>query len=63
MVPYLKWIHLTLDSWRAGRDNQCWKLSRALMEQLRRYGDPEGFMEAESENASSYIRPVPLLGP
>jgi len=32
MVPYLKGIHLTLDSWRAGRDYAGWKLTgRALV--------------------------------
>jgi hypothetical protein len=28
-----------------------------------RYGDPEGFMKAESESAPSYVRPIPHLGP
>ena len=27
MVPYLKGIHLTLDSWREGRDKDVWKTS------------------------------------
>lgn len=27
MVPYLKGIHLTLDSWRPNRDEDGWKLS------------------------------------
>ena len=26
MVPYLKGIHLTLDSWRKGRDEEGWKV-------------------------------------
>ena len=28
MVPYLKGFHLTLDSWREGRDVDDWKKSR-----------------------------------
>ena len=28
MVPYLKGIHLTLDSWRPQRDSEGWKDSR-----------------------------------
>jgi hypothetical protein len=40
MVPYFKGINLTLDNGRAGRYNQGWKCLRALMEQLRRGGDP-----------------------
>ena len=28
MCPYLKGIHQTLDSWRAGRDKDSWKLNR-----------------------------------
>ena len=30
MVPYLKGIHLTLDSWRPNRDSDGWKLSFGL---------------------------------
>jgi hypothetical protein len=26
MVPYLKGMHLTLDSWRPNRDSESWKL-------------------------------------
>ncbi|KAI2492587.1 hypothetical protein MHU86_21971 [Fragilaria crotonensis] len=26
MVPYLKGLHLTLDFWRGGRDNEGWKI-------------------------------------
>jgi hypothetical protein len=40
LVPYLKGIHLTLDSWRSGRNEDGWKRSRADMEQLRRHGYP-----------------------
>jgi hypothetical protein len=28
MVPYLKGLHLTLDSWRSGRDEGGWKLGK-----------------------------------
>ena len=27
MVPYLKGIHLTIDSWRPHRDKDCWRVS------------------------------------
>lgn len=28
MVPFLKGLHLTLDSWRAGRKEDGWKVSQ-----------------------------------
>ena len=34
MVPYLKGIHHTLESWRIGRDEDGWKFSRAQWEDL-----------------------------
>jgi hypothetical protein len=44
MVTYLKGIHLTLDGWRGGRDEQSWKQSQSWMEYLRRNGDPKGLL-------------------
>jgi len=26
ITPYLKGLHLTIDSWRLGRDKECWKV-------------------------------------
>jgi hypothetical protein len=60
-VPYLKGIHLTLDSWRSGRNEDGWKQSRAGMEQLRRHGDPEEAMKVISEEAPVLVIPVPCL--
>jgi hypothetical protein len=40
LVQHLKGIHLTLDGWRSGRNEEGWKRSCADMEQLRRHGDP-----------------------
>jgi hypothetical protein len=30
LTPYLKGLHLTLDSWRPGRDEEGWKISSGL---------------------------------
>jgi hypothetical protein len=60
-VTYLKGIHLTLDGWRSGRNEEGWKRSPADMEQLRRHGDPEGALKALSEEAPSLVIPVPRL--
>ena len=39
MVPYLKGIHLTLDSWRDHRDQEGWKIPHSLREKLEIYED------------------------
>ena len=39
MVPYLKGIHLTLDSWRNHRDQEGWKIPHSLREKLEIYED------------------------
>ena len=33
LVPFLKGLHLTLDSWRGGRDDDSWKLKLSKIEQ------------------------------
>jgi hypothetical protein len=58
LVPYLMAIHLTLDSWRSGRNKDGWKRSRADMEHMRRHGDPEEAMKVISEEAPSLVIPV-----
>jgi hypothetical protein len=39
MVPYLKGVHLTLDSWREGRREDGWKRSQKEMDLLRKNSD------------------------
>ena len=59
-VPYLKGLHLTLDSWRAGRDYGGWKLrGRELIAAVE-----EGKVTMEQpENAPSFVRAVDRLVP
>jgi hypothetical protein len=61
LVTYLKGIHLTLDSWRLGRNQDGWKRTRANMEYLRRNGCPEEMMKALSDEAPRLVMPVPHL--
>jgi hypothetical protein len=61
LVPYLKGIHLTLDSSRPGRNKDGWKRTRADMEHLRRNGYPEETMKALSDEAPRLVMPVPRL--
>ena len=58
MVPYLKGVHLTLDSWRAGRNSAGWKLrGRELLAAME-----EGKVTMEQpENAPSTARAVDRL--
>lgn len=72
MQTYLRGIHMTLDSWRPGRDEEGWKLGArarnliALLEALRDEGgaELEEGMTVEVEgrdNAPEYVTPVPRL--
>jgi hypothetical protein len=61
LVTYLKGIHLTLDGWRSGRNDDGWKRSWADTEQLRRHGDPEEAMKVIREEAPSLVIPVSRL--
>jgi hypothetical protein len=61
LVPYLKGIHLTLDSWKSDRNEDGWKLTRADMEHLRRDGYPKETMKSLSDEAPRIVKPVPRL--
>jgi hypothetical protein len=49
MVPYLKGIHQTLDSWRPNRDKDGWKLTMKEIARLRRRGREEEQGEPPTE--------------
>ena len=50
LVPYLKGIHLTLESWRSNRDSEGWGVTR----------DPEeGFMYDDRWEYAEEIRDAP----
>lgn len=57
LVPYLKGIHLTLDSWRPHRDASGWKLSRGS------FSPEEDFVFSTTESASApvFVYPVGQL--
>lgn len=54
LVPYLKGIHLTLDSWRNNRDSKGWKLSAS--DPLFSFDDA-----ASSHLPPKVVMPVPQL--
>jgi hypothetical protein len=75
MKPYLKGIHLTLDSWRKGRDHEGWKLKPSEIETEIDWnpegigvtgGEPEpsptSATSVTSGGAPSRVRPVARLG-
>jgi hypothetical protein len=61
LVPYLKGIYITLDSWRSDRNEDGWKQTRVDMEHLRRNGYPEETMKAFSDEAPRLVMHVPRL--
>ena len=59
IVPYLKGIHLTLDSWRAWRKEDGWKLSQSEINQVLVGMDPDQFQE--EQKAPLRVKWVPRL--
>ena len=63
MVPFLKGIHLTLDSWRPGRDSDGWRLT--MSEMLARGADKEGveedFAVLHAKGAPEFVTPSTRL--
>jgi len=55
LVPYLKGIHLTLDSWRLGHDSEGWKEARQVISHL---GEA---CPADSPQTPEFFPPVPRL--
>jgi hypothetical protein len=53
MVPYLKGIHGTLDSWRGGRDRNGWKLKR---KRERDYSDATPDLMGQHDPASAEVK-------
>jgi len=59
MVPYLKGIHLTLDSWRDNRDSEGWRLSP---KELRfSLANKEDFAPEKEKGAPATVMAVPRL--
>jgi len=51
ITPFLKGIHLTLDSWREGRDDDGWKLSKKMRKEKFKdfYEDKEYYYDKEDD--------------
>ena len=58
MVPYLKIIHQTLDSWRPGRNTDGWRLSREELREL--YAGTDHKIGGDAETLSN-VHAVPRL--
>ena len=62
MVPYLKGIHQTLDSWRPHRGRDGWKMRQRDIDMLRRNSDASNAKEANAyENHPDRVKAVPRL--
>jgi hypothetical protein len=60
--PYLKGLHLTIDSWQARRDSEGWKMARQELEALLAgHGDDAADVIPLEEEAPEFVQPVPRL--
>jgi hypothetical protein len=59
MTPYLIGLHMTIDSWRPGRDSEGWRKKSEIMVKL---GDEQEWAELNSELAQpAWVLAVPRL--
>jgi hypothetical protein len=59
MAPYLIGLHMTIDSWRAGRDAEGWRTHDEI---LVRIGEDEEWMDATPESEQpALVKAVPRL--
>ena len=61
MKPYLKGLHLTVDSWRPLRGPDGWKLRNADIDLLRRANEGEDVKPSLPAEAPAWLEPVPRL--
>ena len=62
LTPYLKGLHLTVDSWREGRDDEGWRLARTTLEALLvSKGDEASDAIPVDPEAPEFVTPVPRL--
>jgi hypothetical protein len=62
LVPYLKGLHLTADSWREGRDPEGWRMARVTIEAvLAGRGEEAAELIPVDPKAPKEVEPVPRL--
>jgi len=62
LIPYLKGLHLTVDSWRPGRNDEGWRMAQAAFDAARAArGDELDDVIPVEPNAPDFVTPVPRL--
>eukprot|EP00957_Ditylum_brightwellii_P087825 6688368-Ditylum_brightwellii.AAC.1 len=62
ITPYLKGVHLMLESWRPNRDVDGWKFSKKQWLEILEEADWNTYEESGTQNAPDYVKAVPRLG-
>ena len=60
MVPFLKGLHLTIDSWRSGRDGEGWKVATAYVQRISRTDDSARDVPVDDKYPGT-VKAVPRL--
>jgi len=59
MTPYLKGLHLTIDSWRENRDKDGWKLPNTPSRYPEGFWDDEMTFPESTQDRPQFVQPVP----
>jgi hypothetical protein len=59
LTSYLIGFHMTIDSWRPGRDSEGWRVAHALWQQMKKEGEDWSREDASSEAVPIRVVAVP----
>jgi hypothetical protein len=60
-TSYLIGFHMTIDSWRPGRDHEGWRIAQSLWQEMKKEDEEWSREEVRSEEAPAYVAAVPRL--
>jgi hypothetical protein len=59
LASFLIGFHMTIDSWRAGRDESGWRLAHSLWEQIKKEDEDWSREQVEIEDVPAAVKAVP----
>jgi hypothetical protein len=59
LASFLIGFHMTIDSWRAGRDHQGWRMVQLLWQQIKKEEEDWSQTEVETKEVPILVKAVP----